>query len=251
MAATRRQKLIIILLLLYWPAIFVLAHIPIPQLVYKARISDKMLHLVAYLILVFLLWFAVSPDRRVNWRKAVVWWVFLITAGYGGADELLQTFVGRSCDIEDFLANMAGVSGGLILFSFLTFRPALLAVTGITIFCLTNLARANLAELVPVTNAMFHLFAYAFFTLLWIRQIHSRSVAIAMERRRLPSKTSRAKWLIITLAVPTGLLLVVKLFSVISGRYFTVFDVIISGAGIAVVGVTYVFICSKCSCRIH
>jgi len=240
MTLSLRQKLIIISLLLYWPAIFVLAHIPIPQLVYKAQVSDKMLHLITYLILVFLLWFAVSPDRRVNWRKAAVWWVFLIMAGYGGVDELLQGYVGRSCDIKDFLANLAGVTGGLILFSFLTFWPALLAVTGITIFCLTNLARANLTELVPVTNAMFHLLAYAVFTMLWIRQIHP-----------LPSKMSMPKRVIIALAVPIGLLLVVKLFSVVSGRYFTVFDVIISGAGIAIAPVGYVFICSKCSRRIH
>jgi len=240
MTLSLRQKLIIISLLLYWPAIFVLAHIPIPQLVYKAQVSDKTLHLITYLILVFLLWFAVSPDRRVNWRKAAVWWVFLIMAGYGGVDELLQGYVGRSCDIKDFLANLAGVTGGLILFSFLTFWPALLAVTGITIFCLTNLARANLTELVPVTNAMFHLLAYAVFTMLWIRQILP-----------LPSKTSMPKRLIIALAVPIGLLLVVKLFSVVSGRYFTVFDVIISGAGIAIAPVGYVFICSKCSRRIR
>jgi len=240
MTLSLRQKLIIISLLLYWPAIFVLAHIPIPQLVYKAQISDKTLHLVVYLILVFLLWFAVSPDRRVNWRKAAVWWVFLIMAGYGGVDELLQGYVGRSCDIKDFLANLVGVTGGLILFSFLTFWPALLTVTGITIFCLTNLARANLTELVPVTNAMFHLLAYAVFTMLWIRQIHP-----------LPSKMSMPKRLIIALAVPIGLLLVVKLFSVVSGRYFTVFDVIISGAGIAIAPVGYVFICLRCSRRIH
>lgn len=240
MTLSLRQKLIIISLLFYWPAIFVLAHIPIPQLVYKAQVSDKTLHLVVYLILVFLLWFAVSPDKKVNWGKAAVWWVFLIMAGYGGVDELLQGYVGRSCDIKDFLANLVGVSGGLILFSFLTFWPALLAVTGITIFCLTNLARANLTELVPVTNAMFHLLAYAVFTMLWIRQIQP-----------LPSKTSMPKRLIIALAVPIGLLLVVKLFSVVSGRYFTVFDVIISGAGIAIAPVGYVFICSKCSRRIH
>jgi VanZ family protein len=240
MTLSLRQKLTIISLLLYWPTIFVLAHIPIPQLVYKAQVSDKTLHLITYLILVFLLWFAVSPEEKVNWRKAAVWWVLLITAGYGGVDELLQAWVGRNCDIKDFLANVVGVIGGLILFSFLTFQPALLAVTGITIFCLTNLARANLAELVPVTNTMFHLLAYAVFTMLWIRQIHP-----------LLSKTSKLKRLIIVLAVPTGLLIVVKLFSVISGRYSTIFDVVISSIGIAAVAVGYVFICSKRLRRIH
>lgn len=133
-----------------------------------------------------------------------------------------------------------GVAGGLILFSFLRFQPALLTVTGIVIFCLTNTAQANLAELVPVTNAMFHLIAYAVFTMLWIRQIYP-----------LASKTTRPKQMIIALAVPTGLLLAVKLFSAISGRYFTLFDVITSITGMAVVAVGYVFICPKCSRRIH
>ncbi len=240
MSLSLRRKLIIISLLLYWPTLFVLTHIPIPQLVYKAQVSDKTLHLVVYLILVFLLWFVVSPDRKVNWGKAAVWLVLLITAGYGGLDEILQGYVGRSCDINDFLADLVGVAGGLILFSFLGFQAALLTVTGIVIFCLTNTARANLAELVPVTNAVFHLFAYAIFTILWIRQIQP-----------LASKTSRPRQLIIALTVPAGLLIAVKLFSTISGRYFTLFDVITSIAGIAVAVAGYVFICPKCSCRIH
>lgn len=240
MSSSLRRKLIIIALLFYWLTIFTLTHIPVPQIVCKANVSDKTLHLGAYLILVFLLWFAVSPDKKVNWNEAKVWWVFLITAGYGGLDEILQSFVGRGCDINDFLADLVGVALGLILFSFLRFQPALLTVTGIIIFLLTNLARANLAELVPVTNAMFNLFAYIIFTILWIRQIHPQA-----------SKTSRPRQLIIALTVPVGLLLVVRLFSIISGRYFTLSDVITSIAGIAVAAAGYVFICPKCSRRIH
>lgn len=94
MSSSLRQKLIIIVLLLYWPTIFVLTHIPIPQIVSEAQVSDKTLHLVVYLILVFLLWFAVSPDKKVNWSKAAIWWVLLITAGYGGIDEILQKYTG-------------------------------------------------------------------------------------------------------------------------------------------------------------
>jgi hypothetical protein len=162
-------------------------------------------------------------------------------AGYGAVDEWLQLYVkGRSGDIMDFSSDLAGAIAGLILFSFFTFWPALLIVTGIIIFLLTNLAWVNIADLLPVTNAMFHLLAYAVFTMLWIRQIHP-----------LPPKTSMPRRLIIALAVPIGLLLVVKLFSVVSGRYFTVFDVIISGAGIAIAPVGYVFICLRCSRRIH
>ncbi len=229
MVLSHRQKLTIMPLLLYWPAIFILAHIPIPQLVRQAHVSDKILHFLAYLILVFLLWFAVSPDKKVNWRRAAVWWILFVVVWYGALDELLQGYVqGRSCDVRDFLANLAGVLTGLVLFSFFTFWPVLLVVTGVTIFLLTNLTRANPAELLPVTNTVFHPFAYGFFTIVWIRNMY----------RFLPQKAPKPKWLIVALALPIGLLLSVKLFSVISGRYFGLRDVIISVAAIAAVVVT-------------
>lgn len=233
MALSRRQKLTIISLLLYWPIIFILAHIPVPQLVREAHVSDKSLHFLAYLVLVFLLWFAIRPDRTVNWRKAAIWWVLLVIAGYGVVDELLQSFVvGRSCDVMDFFANLIGVLTGLILFTFLTFWPALLVVTGIVIFVSANLTQANLADLLPVANVMlmFHLFAYGFFTMLWIQHIH----------HFLSLKAPKPQWLMVALALPTGFLLAVKLFSVISGKNFAAPDVIISAVGIAtVVGITY------------
>jgi len=225
MALSLRQKLTIISLLIYWPGIFILAHMPIPQLVRRAQVSDKTLHCLAYLVLVFLLWFAVSPDRKVNWRKAAVWWILFVVVWYGVVDEVLQAYVGRNPAVKDFLADLAGTLTGLILFSFFTFWPALLVVTGITIFLLTNLARANLADLLPITNAMFHMFAYVFFTMLWIRYMNNF----------LPLKAARPKWLIVALVLPISLLLVVKLFSVILGRDFALQDVIISLTGITVV----------------
>ena len=228
MALQHRQKLTIVFLLFYWPTLFILAHIPIPLFVRRAGVSDKSLHFLAYLILVFLLWFAISPDRKVNWRRAAVWWILLVMVWYGAFDEWLQTRVGRNGDVADFLADLAGTLTGLILFSFFTFWPVLLVVTGITIFLLTNLARVNPADLLPITNTVFHPFAYGFFTMLWIRHIH----------HFLSIKAPQLKWLIVTLALPTGLLIVAKIYSVISGRYFGIWDVILSAIGIVAVVVT-------------
>jgi len=224
MVLSQRQKLTIISLLLYWPTIFILAHIPVPQLVREAHVSDKSLHFLAYLVLVFLLWFAIRPDEKVNWRRAAMWWPLLVIVWYGVIDELLQGFVvGRSCDVMDFFADLTGAFAGLILFTFLTFWPALLVITGINIFVLTNLTRANLTELLPITNAMFHLFAYGFFTVLWIHHIHLF----------LSLKAPKPKWLIVALAPPIGFLFAVKLFSIVSGKNFVVQDVIIAVVGIA------------------
>ena len=108
-----RQKLTIISLLIYWPAIFIVLHIPIPDLIYQANVSDKALHFLVYLILASLLWFAARPEDKVNWRKRRVWWVVLAAVIYGVTDEITQCMVGRSCDIADFFANIAGVFSGL------------------------------------------------------------------------------------------------------------------------------------------
>lgn len=239
MALFRRQKLIIISLLFYWPALFVLAHIPIPPVVRKAGVSDKCLHFMAYLVLVFLLWCAINPDRKVNWRKAAAWWVLVVTVLYGVIDELLQgVVVGRSCDVMDFFADLGGVTTGLILLTFLTFWPAFLVVTGITIFALTNLTRTSLADLLPpAANLAFYLFAYGFFTMLWIQNISLF----------LSSKAPKLKWLIVASILPIGYLVAVKLFSVISGRDFRLQDVIIAAVGIAAIVVTiYLFNLFRC-----
>ena len=227
MSIPHRHKLIIIALLLYWLGLFFLEHIPIPQVVYRAHVSDKTLHFIAYLILTFLLWFAAHPHKKVNWRRASAWKILLTVCVYGLIAELLQglRFVGRSCDAMDFFTDVLGGIAGLIVFTFLSFWPAALVVTGTTIFFLTNVTRVNLADLLPITNAIFYLFAYAFFTALWIAYIHFF----------LPIKTAGSKWLTVTLLLPTGFLLFVKLITLIFDRNFGSKEMILSAGAIVTV----------------
>ncbi len=236
MALSRRQKLTIGALILYWLVLFTLAHVPIPQLVFRAHVSDKSLHFTAYLILAFLFWFAINPERKVNWLRASAWWVLLVLAGYGIADEVLQDLSGRSCDIMDYVADLIGAITGLILFSFFSFWLALLITTSVAIFALTNVARANLADLIPVTNAMFNFLAYGFFTVVWIQCIY-----LFLSPKAPPLLASARKqwgWLITALALPMLFLLAVRVFSAILGKEFVVQDVVLSIAGI----VTAVFL---------
>ena len=227
-----RKKLTIITLIIYWVFLAIVSHIPIPELVYQARVSDKALHLVAYLVLSFLLWFAVKPEQKVNWRKITTWWVLLIIGVYAVVDEVLQGVVGRNCDMMDFVADMAGALVGLILFSILNFWSAFLCVTAITIFLITNVARANVTELMPVINLTFHLASYAFFTAVWIQCINLFW--------KLRAK-SISKFLA-SLAAPLALLITVKSYSMVSGRFFTKRDIIVSIAAIvAVVSANFLF----------
>ncbi|MFC1677034.1 VanZ family protein [Planctomycetota bacterium] len=225
MAKSIRQKLTLTTLALYWPVLFILAHIPIPRLLRQAHVSDKNLHFMAYLILIFLAWFSIRPDKKVNWRKAAVWWVLAVMVGYGILDELLQGYVGRSCDLRDLLADIEGIMAGLLLFTLLTFWPALLMVTGIAIFLLTNLAKVNPADLLPVATPVFYFFAYAFLTIVWIQ---CKQLTV-----------DKLKDFVTTLALPSAFLLVVKGFTIILNRNFALYEMTISAAGILVVTIIY------------
>jgi VanZ family protein len=225
-ALSRRQKFIIVFLAIYWPCLFILAHISIPQVVREAGVSDKALHFLAYLVLAFMLWSAINPNKKVSWRRATVWWVLIVVAGYGALDELLQSYsTGRTCAIGDLVANLVGVLISLMMLTVLTFWPALLMMVGITIFVLTNLAKANLNDLLPVTNTMFYLLAYGSFTVLWIRYL----------RFFHPANDSKSKWVTLALTIPMGLLFVAKLGSLVLGRTFEVRDMVLSVAGIVTV----------------
>lgn len=218
------------MLLLYLPGIFIVTHISVPGWVQESGVSDKALHFLMYMILVFLMWFSVSPNARINWRKPAVWVVFFAAVLYAASDEWLQGFVGRFATVADFFANFCGVVAGLLIFSFFSFWPASVIVTGITIFALSNCTRVNLSDLIPVTNASFHLLAYAFLTAIWIRCV---SLFILLRAPNL-------KWLTVALAPPVGFLAVVKLYSLICGKALTLTDIAISlGAIIGVVATVW------------
>ncbi len=230
MIMTRRQKITIAVLVFYWIVLAIVAHIPIPQLVYRAQVSDKWLHFLAYLNLVFLLWFSVKPDNKISWRSRLVWLIFLASAAYGGIDELVQPYFGRTKDLGDFLANITGISAGLAMLTYLTFWQALPAVLAITIFGLTNLARADLSKLVPITDAVFHILAYGSFTLVWIKFMNLYFLL----------RTTIAR-LTAAIVVPVGFLLVVKTGSILLGRHFGLTDLLFSALTIiAVAAITVI-----------
>ncbi len=201
-----------------------MAHRPIPELVYKAQVSDKTIHFLAYLILIFLLWFSIKTNEKVKWSKKTVWAVFCIAVVYGIVDEKLQGYVGRNCNIMDFWADLAGSITSLVLFTFLSFWPAFLAVTGISIFLLTNLAKANLSTLVPLIDSVFHVLAYALFTVLWIKNI----------QLYLPRIKQGVGRLLLVLAVPAALLFIVKLATVLIGKELVLKEVFLSLAAIVI-----------------
>jgi VanZ family protein len=226
-----RNKLNIIPLLIYWPTIFVLTHIRIPQLVQQAHVSDKTLHVLAFMVLVFLLWFAVSPVKKVNWKKPAVWWIIAAAVVYGLLDEWLQGYVGRQPDRMDFFANLTGAFAGLILLTVLDFLPASLIATSAVIFAATTVAKMNLAEVMPTLYTAFHFFAYALFTLLLDQYLRQKNLA---------ANPFRLKWFFWVLVPPIVLLGIVKIFSYSVGRAIDGSDIAAALAGIGgVISVLY------------
>jgi len=223
MALMGRQKGVIAALVLYWPTIFAIAHVPVPEVVRQAHMSDKSLHLLVYMILTFLLQSALRPREKVRWRQAATWWVIGVIILYGVVDESLQHYVaGRSADARDLLADAAGAFGTLGIMTVLSFWPASLVVTGLTIYTLTIFTRANLTALLPVTTVLFHFAGYGLFTLLWIACTH----------RRPSHERSGARWFATTASVPAGLIIITKASALISGKSFEGWDVIAAGVGI-------------------
>lgn len=108
---TWRRRFWIIALPVYWVALFTATHYPRVRIPNEIPHSDKLVHFGAFGLLAFLFWraFAPVPHRFVTWAAPLL-------IGYAGLDEWLQQFFGRFTDLNDFIANTAGivvVLGGL------------------------------------------------------------------------------------------------------------------------------------------
>ncbi len=225
MISSLQKRLSVIPIILYWPVIFTLTHIPIPKMIGELHLSDKNIHCFAYLVLVFLLWFATSPFEKINWRKPAVWWILLVVVWYGVIDEWLQGYVGRNPSVTDFFADLAGTFTGLILLSIFPFWPISLVLTGIAIFILTNLMNAGIAEQLPALNTAFHLFAYGLFSLLWTQYMYYL----------LPIRAPQPQWLTGATALPILLLSGMEIFSIVAGNDFRPGDIAASLTAIIIV----------------
>jgi hypothetical protein len=222
MKLLRRHRSVLLALGIYWPFLFWLTHIPVPQIAGQSGMSDKTMHVLAYFALTFLVWYAISPYERVNWAKAKVWCVILAVVLYGVVDELLQARVGRSADVMDFMADLFGVVLGLGVLSVLGFWSSLLTVSAIFIFILSDMTRLMTLAQYTFYAIAFHFTAYTAFTLIWIQWLERFT-------RFIPGLGG---WMILSLLAPLGLLALVIVAAPLCDREVDGFNV-----GIAVVGI--------------
>jgi hypothetical protein len=171
----------------------------LPKWFIRTQLGDKIPHFLAYLGLVFLWWFAISPYKRVHWLRPQVWITICTMAIYGTLDEWLQGFVNRSPDVWDFAADMAGVLSGLALLTFFDFWAAAIIVGCGVIFGAAVLVQTDLVAVMPVSGAVFYLVGYALVTGCWVCYLS----------RRYRLEPPQQRWLPLALLLPLVLLAVV------------------------------------------
>ena len=95
----------------YWLLIATLTHLP-PKYLPHVPLDDKLEHFLAYgglsAVLGFALW-TTFPGRPL-----LPFLVLVIAMVYGGLDEQTQKLVGRDCDFDDWLADVAGAMAGIL-----------------------------------------------------------------------------------------------------------------------------------------
>jgi VanZ family protein len=98
----------------YWLVIFASTHYPHTGHVRQGHM-DKLYHFLAYSGLGFLLTLVYGRLRGYTWSVALA--AVGAVAFYGALDELTQQWVGRDCELLDWLADLAGgvVGAGLVL----------------------------------------------------------------------------------------------------------------------------------------
>jgi len=98
-------------------AILILSLVPQPpEIISEFSVSDKIMHLFAYIALAFTMDFILPRSFKV---KKIILFTIISSTLFGGLIEFLQGFTGRSPELLDLLFDTAGASiGALLYFTF-------------------------------------------------------------------------------------------------------------------------------------
>jgi VanZ family protein len=209
MALNKERKLLTIVLIFYWVAIFFATHIPVPDWTRKMGVSDKIMHFAAYLVLMLLLWLSINFEKKANWKKIQTWLLMGIVAVYAVLDECSQYLIGgRSADFHDVIANLLGVGGAMIAVTILTGRHTAMIPFAICPIFLPALVRSKLIPQGTIIEAGIYAVVFAIITIAWIRYI---SFVYKFDIKQI-------KYVPIFLVGPAAILAVVKIYAVFTDK---------------------------------
>ena len=112
--ATAGKLIVRGLLAVYWLLLLVGTHLSWESEPSIALLSDKVLHFAGFAGLALLLAWMLSFRSELTKTRAVI--VVVICGLYGAIDELTQPLSGRSCEFNDWLADLAGAAAGVAMF---------------------------------------------------------------------------------------------------------------------------------------
>ncbi len=115
-----KRPLALVALPVYWVALFIATHYPRVRLPDEIPQSDKIAHFSAFGLLTLLFWAFTRVRHQIGPR--FVWVSAPGLVAYAAFDELLQQFVGRYTDVDDFLANASGIATVSIILELLRRR---------------------------------------------------------------------------------------------------------------------------------
>lgn len=218
----QRHRIMPIVATVYWLTLAVVTHIPIPDWVRKTGFSDKTMHYLAYFILTCLLWSAISPYKKADWRRLRVWRVILTVVIYGALDETLQGYLGRSADVQDFFADVLGALAGFAVLSFFSFPHTILLLAITSMFILPSIAKSGLVTAAGLCDKGINFVAYTLLTIGWV---HYKRTILKLDVGKIYSAVT-------SLLLPVTVLICVKLFCIFKGRNFEASSMVFAAAGI-------------------
>ncbi|MBN2572146.1 MAG: VanZ family protein [Ignavibacteriales bacterium] len=120
----KRILFVYIPLVLYWIVLFIATSLSTESLPKPFVFSDKVAHLLAYLVLSFFVCLAIWAQEKFQLvsRRYFFFTLFIVLL-YGIFDEIHQSFIpGRSCEFLDWVADAVGAIIGTLLAMFLIVR---------------------------------------------------------------------------------------------------------------------------------
>ena len=100
---------------MYWIAIFVLTHRPLGEIAKPPFPgADKVAHFVLYFGLTWIGAWRLRANQAGPGLAQLLFWAGVYVA-YGGIDEWLQSYVGRTMSLFDWFADVAGVVAASIV----------------------------------------------------------------------------------------------------------------------------------------
>ena len=106
--SVHRSRLALVTLCIYWPAIFIISHIPKQYVPKDVDVSGKTLHMVAYFVLTVLVFLNAGLLGQTLLRSKKTYLLIGVIAAYAAVDEWLQVYIeGRHGSSVDWAIDVA------------------------------------------------------------------------------------------------------------------------------------------------